>query len=157
MIPGTYQEWMDCLKRFQTQPVYPEDVLCLQQGRIEAGAYLADRFQMRVAETVDIMLRRSVKRFNRLLKEAMEAGEIDSIQFLCIRLGREMERCYFYRYIRFLEQSFVDRLDRELSGQIHLFWERETKEIRRLCEENENPEVEDVYYFLRRMQKSIGK
>lgn len=156
-VPGTYQEWMDCLKRFQTQPVLQEDILRLEQGQIAGGAYLADKFQTRVMETVDAMLRRSVRRFDRLMREAMEAGEIDSVQFLCIRLGREMERCYFYRHIRFLEKEFADRLDSELDRQIRLFWEQETREFRKICEEHGSPEMEEMYDFLKRMQKKAIK
>ncbi|XCP84520.1 hypothetical protein ABXS75_15900 [Roseburia hominis] len=157
-IPGTYQEWLDLLKRMQKQPVFQEELLYLEQGKIMAEAYLPDRFQTHVTETVDVMLRRSVKRYDRARKEALEAGEIDSIPFLCIRLKREMEHCYFYRHIRFLESEFVERLDQELSRQILLFWEHEAKEFRRLGEETLQGDVEELYYFLKRMQRqNVGE
>lgn len=156
-IPGTYQEWMECLQKFQTEPVYLEELRSLDAGRMERGTYPEDKFQMRVVETVDIMLRKSVKRFSRILNEIMEAGDLEQIPVLCIRLGREMQKCYFYRYIVFLEQTFMDRLDAELNGQISRFWEQELEEIRKLCEETEDPGVEEIYFAMKRIRRQTGK
>lgn len=155
-IPATYQEWLEYMKKLEAMPVYEEDILLLEQGSLPPGGFVADKFQAHVVETVDVMLKRYVRKFNRLVNESMELGTVGDVQILCLRLRREMGNCFFFKHIRFLEKEFARELEKELNLQITLFWKRELREIIRLNEQAYYPELEDLIYSMRRMQRGSG-
>ncbi len=145
---------MDCFQYFETQAVKAEDILLLEKGSMPFGGYIADRFQKRVVQTVDAMLKRYVKRFNRSLKEAMEMGDFQSIPFLCERTQKEIAYCYFYEHIIFLDKPFAVELSEEVNKQRKLFWLSVLHEMERIHKETCHPELEDIIYLLKRMNKS---
>lgn len=155
-IPASYQEWMDCMKHLETQVVQKEDLFMLEKGSIPAGGYIADKFQTHVVHTVDAMLKRYVRRFNHSLKVSMESGDFESIPFLCQRLQKEVEYCFFFRHILFLEKTFASDLEREVKKQIFLFWNNTLHEMERIYKESNHRQLEDVIYTLKRMYKSSG-
>ena len=155
-IPASYQDWMDCFHQMEIQPVRKEDLLLMEQGELPAGGYIANQFQPRVVQTVDVMLKRYVKRFNQTLKESMEMGDFESIPFLCQRLRKEMEYCYFFRHILFLDDVFVKQLQEEVDTQSAMFWKQVLQEMERIHKESFHTGLEDCIYALKRICKNNG-
>lgn len=133
-----------------------EDIRRLEAGKLPAAGFASEMFQVQVAETVDTMLRRYVRKFNRSLREAMELGDLENVQILCRRLQREMEYCFFFRNISFLPKMFTEEMERAVREQISIFWKKEIQEFARLGEESGRPELEDVIYFMRRIRQQSG-
>ena len=144
------------MKNLASKPVGAEDICLLERGMLPPGGFVADKFQTRIVETVDAMLKRYVRKFNRLLNEALEYNEIETAQLLCVRLRREMEYCFFFTHIRFLEKEFTEELAKELQIQIGLFWKQELQELVRMNEQVYHPGLEDLIYSMRRMRRGIG-
>lgn len=155
-IPVSYQEWMDCFQQMERQPVRKDDLLLLEQGKLPASEYIANQFQHRIVQTVDVMLKRYVKRFNHALKEAMEIGDFESIPFLCQRLRKEMEYCYFFRHILFLDDVFVKQLQEEVDTQSAMFWKHVLHEMERIQKESFHTGLEDSIYAIKRICRNNG-
>lgn len=151
--PASYQEWMNCFQDMEINPVNKEDIRLIESGIMPAGGYIEDKFQQRVVQTVDRMLKRYVKRFHYSLKEAMEIGDFESIPFLCQRLRKEMEYCCFFQHIVFLEKTFVSKLQQELDEQIYIFWGKVLREMERIYKEAFHADLEDVIYTLKRIYR----
>ena len=145
---------MDCFKSMEAQAITAEDIDSLEKGSMPSGGYIPDKFQRRVVQTVDAMLKRYVKRFNHSLKEAMEMGDFQSIPFLCKRTQKEIAYCYFHEHIIFLDKSFIKALSQEVNRQTELFWESVLSEMERIHKETCHTELEDIIYSLKRMNKS---
>ncbi len=155
--PVSYQEWTAFLKRLAEGDV-PENVLqLLEQGTLPEGAYVTERFQQRVVETVDTMLRRSIRRFNRQLSGALEDGDTGSAEVLCIRLKKELDLCWFFQRMHFLDAAFLAELEKALKGQIRLFWKNEIREIRRVNDLAGRPDLEEMLYSMKRFAREYGE
>lgn len=145
---------MDCFRTLENQKIPMEEILILESGSMPPGGYIADQFQRHVVKTVDAMLKRCIKQFNRSLQEAMETGDFQSVPYICKRTGKEMEYCYFYEHILFLEESFLLDLTKEVKKQTALFWANVISEMERLHKETCHMELEDIIYSLKRINKS---
>ena len=112
--PSTYQEWLEYLKWMESHYVHSEDIDRMGEGKIPRGGLLPDSFQKRVVSTVNAMLKRYIRNFNRALNEALEGNEFETVQTLCTRMQKDLEYCFFYRRITFLDSEFIKKLDRSL-------------------------------------------
>lgn len=151
--PATYQEWINCLQKIAKEPVNKEDMLLIEYGKMPDGGYIPEKFQQRVIQAVDQMLKKYVKRFQDNLKEVMETGDYQSVSFLCRRLQREMEYCYFFQHMLFLEKTFVSNLQQEVDEQIYIFWGKVLCEMERIYKEAFYAGLEDVIYTLKRIYR----
>lgn len=95
--PSTYQEWLEYLKWMESHYVHSEDIDRMGEGKIPRGGLLPDRFQKRVVSTVNAMLKRYIRNFNRALNEALEGNEFETVQTLCTRMQKDLEYCFLDR------------------------------------------------------------
>ena len=155
--PSTYQEWLEYLKWMESHYVHSEDIDRMGEGKIPRGGMLPDRFQKRVVSTVNAMLKRYIRNFNRALNEALEGNEFETVQTLCTRMQKDLEYCFFYRRITFLDSEFIKKLDRSLTERVLAFWQHVTKEMDRITMQTATADAEEIMISLMRVKKKYGR
>ena len=155
--PSTYQEWLEYLKWMESHNVRGEDIDRIGEGRIPRGGLLQESFQKRIVATVNAMLRRYIRNFNRALNDALERNEFESVQMLCTRMQRDLEYCFFYRRITFLDAEFTKKLDSVLTEQVLAFWQHVIKEMSRITMQTEAADADEVIVSLLRLKKKYGR
>ena len=78
--PSTYQEWLESLKWMESHYIHEEDIERIGEGNIPQRGLILENFQKRVVATVNTMLKRYIRNFNRTLNEALERNEFDTVQ-----------------------------------------------------------------------------
>ena len=137
--------------------VHSEDIDRMGEGKIPRGGLLPDSFQKRVVSTVNAMLKRYIRNFNRALNEALEGNEFETVQTLCTRMQKDLEYCFFYRRITFLDSEFIKKLDRSLTEQVLAFWQHVTKEMDRITMQTATADAEEIMISLMRVKKKYGR
>lgn len=155
--PSTYKEWLEYLKWMESHRVRREDMDRIGEGRIPHGGLIEDNFRKRIVDTVNAMLRRYIRNFNRALNDALERNEFESVQILCTRMQKDLEYCFFYRRITFLDAGFAEELDRALTGQVLAFWQHVIKELDGITMQTAAADAEEVIFSLVRMKKKYGR
>ena len=155
--PSTYPEWLEYLRWMESHKVRREDMERIGEGRIPRGGLLENNFQKRIVVTVNAMLRRSIRNFNRALNDALERNEFESVQTLCTRMQKDLEYCFFYRRITFLDTEFTEELDSTLTEQVLMFWQYVIKELDRITMQTASGDAEEVMISLVRMKKKYGR
>ena len=155
--PSTYQEWLESLKWMESHYIHEEDIERIGEGNIPQRGLILEKYKKRVVATVNTMLKRYIRNFNRTLNEALERNEFDTVQTLCIRMQKDMEYCFFYRRIRFLDSEFVENLDSALKAQILAFWKHIISEMGRITMQTAAADAEEVIFSVMRLKKKYGR
>lgn len=133
--------------------VTDEEIESWERCSLPRGTYVTERFQKKVVETVNTMLKRGIRRFNHRLSEVMENNETENAEILLIRMRKDLNRCFFFRKMRFLDAGFADELEQALLTQIRLFLKSEIREIRHINEITANPNLEEMMYSMKRFAR----
>lgn len=148
--PETYQQWLECFQHLQQHPRDHEML-----GVVSQGQYLgkpAEAFLVRLSETVGLVITDHCQRFLRQIDLAFEAGEPDMVLLLAQRLRKNLQKCFFYRSLPFLDDSYVQTLDDGFNRQLVLFWSSFVDQLRKSARESMDPGMEELYHGVKRMK-----
>lgn len=151
-VPENYQEWAAYLKRLEANEGVFLSAGEIESGSLKDGADAMQKLERRIVETVNRMMNRSVKRFTKQINEALEWGEADSLLFYARRFKGQIGSCLFFRHMRFLPGEFRDELLEQACAQTFEVFGKIIKELRRIQEESQNDELDDVLYGLGRLR-----
>lgn len=76
---------------------------------------------------------------------------------LCTRMQRDLEYCFFYRRITFLDAEFTKKLDSVLTEQVLAFWQHVIKEMSRITMQTAAADADEVIFSLLRLKKKYGR
>ena len=72
-------------------------------------------------------------------------------------MQKDLEYCFFYRRITFLDSEFIKKLDRSLTERVLAFWQHVTKEMDRITMQTATADAEEIMISLMRVKKKYGR
>lgn len=148
--PRTYQQWLDCFAYLSAHPA-DREVLELAAGGQYPGKP-AESFLVRLSDTVGTMLSFRCQQFLRQLDQALGDGEPDLAPLLAARLKKSLRLCLFYRSLPFLEERYVQELDRGFSVQLQNFWTNFLTQLKKIARDSDSPAMEDLLLEMSRIK-----
>lgn len=148
--PETYQQWLNCFEYLRQHPLDRQVLEELSLGRYMGQP--AEAFLVRLSDTVGLVITAYCRRFLRQVDIAFEDGEPDMVALLAARLKRNLQLCFFYRNLPFLEAGYIRTLDEGYIRQLEAFWKDFLAELQRTAKDSQNPHLEDTFFELKRMK-----
>lgn len=147
--PETYQQWLECFEHLNGHPLDAQMLEMLSQGTFLGEP--TERFRSRLSDVVSMCMSAYCQRFLRMLDLALSEGEPDMATLLAGRFRRDIQRCFFYRSLAFLDGSFIQKLDQGYREQLNFFWKNFLNELQKSARDSNSPVMEDLYYEMKRV------
>lgn len=151
IVPGTYQQWLECFEKLSEKPVADSYICSLKEGTCPGIERVMVPFLERAQDTVNRMLNRSARCCTRLVNEALEDGDFSNMETVLYRNYKEMMRCRFYLNIGFLPQKLLHELDQNTVSEIDRYWEGLKKNFEDLADETGDSNIYDILYYINRL------
>lgn len=147
--PETYQQWLECFEHLKGYTLDEKMLESMAQGTFLGQP--TENFLSRLSDVVSMCMSGYCQRFLRMLDLVLAEGEPDMAGLLASRLKKDIQRCFFYRSLTFLDESFVQKLDQGFRGQLEQFWKNFLNELRKSARDSDSPVMEDLYYEMKRV------
>lgn len=147
--PETYQQWLKCFEHLGGYTLDEKMLEAMAQGTFLGEP--TESFLARLSDVVSLCLSAYCRRFLRMMDLILAEGEPDMAGILASRLKKDIQRCFFYRSLSFLEESFVQKLDQGFQVQVEQFWKNFLSELRKSARDSNSPVLEDLYYEMKRV------
>lgn len=151
--PVTYQDWLDCFEHMKEAPLSGnEDFEILALGSFSGTGAMQAALERQMAEAINAVLNKSVKRFVRDLNEHIAFNEPTHIDVLFKRLKRDVNKTMFFLKLPFLSSQFKSELHKSITDQMTIFWNDTVRFLRQQAEETSNSDLEDALFLIRRIR-----
>lgn len=147
--PETYQQWLECFEHLKGYTLDEKMLESMAQGTFLGKP--TESFLSRLSDVVSMCMSGYCQRFLRMLDLALSEGEPDMAGILASRLKKDIQRCFFYRSLTFLDESFVQKLDQGFREQLEQFWGNFLNQLRKSARDSDWPVMEDLYYEMKRV------
>lgn len=148
--PETYAQWLDCFSYLREHPADREMLEAVAGGSYPGRP--AESYLEHLSETVSQVLTALCRRFLRQLDQALADGEPDSAPLLARRFRAQIQRCFFYRTLPFLERQYIDTLDEGFCRQLEAFWSDFLAQLGKTVRDSMDPRMEDVLLEMKRIK-----
>lgn len=151
-IPKTYGDWIDCFYILCHKKVSKRELEFLHKGECIAFDEMSEFFEKNLIQTINTMIKRSIKIFNKELELYLMYNEYDNIHHLFIELANSFKVTLFFRNFDFLSQNFRLELQNSIIEETTKFWNLVIKNMYKQCVENNNLCLEDELYMIKRIK-----
>lgn len=146
--PRYYQDWLrlfDSIKKYGMSDEYFE---ILSNGSLDDGKFSIINFEKQLVSFINTILTLTINRFIKEINLMFELNDIFGIKRKLISLKRQIEQMMFFNNLKFLEQNYVDELNKSLRENVTEFYNLFIKKIKEQTVENEN--IYELYYILKK-------
>ena len=151
--PTTYQEWLSCFEIMKNSSAAGNevfDIVC--RGSFAGSDLTRNALQKQIAETVNDVLDKSVKRFIRSLNENIAFNDFSQTELLFKRLKKDISKSLFFTRLSFLPEEFRRELEESVKNQMSGFWKDTVKFLYEQSLEFSNSDLEDVIFLIKRIK-----
>lgn len=151
--PTTYQDWLDCFARMKEVPLAGNSELAvLARGSFTGTSTMQAALERQMADAINTVLNKSVKRFVRELNECIAFNELAQIDVLFKRLKKDINKTTFFLDLSFLSNEFKKELYQSITDQMTSFWNDTIRFLRQQAMEYSNSDLEDTLFLIRRIR-----
>ena len=150
--PQRYAQWLECFNILRSRFIDAEEYAVLCSGSCEDSAVTLSYFEEQLIETVNVMLLRSIRAFERELGLYSACGEIENLHIPYVRFAGRARKCMFFTGLDFMSERFRKELTDSLRSETERFWKRACRSLYDACTEQHNELLEDELYLVRRMR-----
>lgn len=151
--PSTYQDWLiyfDIMKHGSGIDSDVYDALCM--GSFVGSDLTRNALQKQIVETVNAVLDKGVKRFNRNFNENIAFNELSQTEVLFKRLKKDVLMSLFFTRLTFLPKDFRSELEDSVKVEMTRFWETTMKFLYDQSLEFSNPELENLLFLVKKIK-----
>jgi hypothetical protein len=150
--PVTYEDWLNCFDVLRLDSSVDNNVaMTIANGSFVNRGYIADRFQEKLAETINEMIDKRVSRFLRELDMIISFNELSSIVPLFVKLRNEINKCLFFSDFHFLDEDIKNELEQSVKMQTEQFWSDIMSHLQKQAVIYSNDELDDSLLLIRRI------
>lgn len=155
--PQTYNDWLDCFDVLQHKNVTKDELKLLGMGRCTASRESVEFLEKQLIKTLNVMIKRYIKAFNKDLQMHMLYNEYDDLYRLFSGLAARFNGCLFFTGLGFLGTEFRRELRDSVVCEIRRFWDSMIASLYAQCIEHNDRSLEDVLYMMKRITLFKGQ
>ena len=150
--PEYYADWTVWFRTMKCRNLNRSELELLRLGVCMDLAGSLEYLEKQTAETLEVMLNRCYRLFRKDLTDIEIYNDTGALYTAFQKLAGRFSQCSFFMQMTFLPQEFRTELLDALRKEACSFWEKRITDLRKLCMEEGNSELEDQLYLIRRIR-----
>lgn len=146
--PKYYQDWLGLFSNITksgiTDKLYEQ---CIN-GKLEDRKYSLNNFKNELIKTINICLNNVINSYVKEIGLLFEFNDINTIILRTQNLKLKFKKIAFFNYLSFLDDSFLDELNKSFNENINDFYEMYLEKLKKQSIENDN--IFELYYILKK-------
>ncbi len=150
--PSCYSEWLVWFDYLQHNNIDSSALKLLKAGSCKDASAAVGYLEEQLVRTENVMLKRYIRQFAGNLEMYLAYGEYDQIYEPFRVLGKQFEKCLFFKELEFMSQEFRQSLENSVVANAMDCWNKAVRQIYDACMESNSYVLEDQLYMIKKIR-----